>query len=397
MVDQRFVAGRPEDVGIDSERLEAVFARAQRDVDDGTLPSAQVAVARHGRLAGMRTFGAAVQGGERRPATDETLYCIFSCTKAVVAAAVWQLLEEGKLRLDERVAEIIPEFATNGKDAVTVEQVLLHTAGFPYAPYHPDGWRDHDKRLEAFSRWRLTWEPDSRWEYHATAAHWVLVEILERRTGVEFRQYIRDRVTGPLGLDDLYVGLPDEQRGRVAVVEWVGDRDKPPPGGWGEVTPEAIERFAEPSRWDVGLPGGGGIAGAGELALFYQALINGGANHDGTRILKPETIAFATEVRTDPSRHKDATGTPVLRGLSIVIAGDDGQSHMRGLGRTVSPRAFGHDGAGGQIAWGDPETGISLGYCTNGFLDWLSVGRRVTAVSSLAAVCAAEAEVPARR
>src|SRR5207245_10803038 len=82
------IASKPEDVGIDSERLEAVFARARRDLDDGVLPSAQVAVARNGKLAGMRTFGSAVQGGEGRPATDETLYSIFSSTKAVVGVAV---------------------------------------------------------------------------------------------------------------------------------------------------------------------------------------------------------------------------------------------------------------------------------------------------------------------
>lgn len=112
---------RPEDAGIDSEKLEAVFARAKRDVDDGTLPGAQVAVARNGRLAGFRTFGTARIGGVDRPATNGTLYTIFSSTKAVVAAAVWTLFEDGLLRLDERIAEIVPEFGTNGKDVVTVE------------------------------------------------------------------------------------------------------------------------------------------------------------------------------------------------------------------------------------------------------------------------------------
>ncbi|HLC28191.1 MAG TPA: serine hydrolase, partial [Dehalococcoidia bacterium] len=80
-------------MGIDSENLEAVFARAKRDVDEGVLPSAQVAIARMGKLAGLRTFGSAVQGGVEKPATDETLYSIFSSTKAIVAVAVWLLFE----------------------------------------------------------------------------------------------------------------------------------------------------------------------------------------------------------------------------------------------------------------------------------------------------------------
>ena len=78
------------------------------------------------------------------------------------------------------------------------------------------------------------------------------------------------------------------------------------------------------------------------------------------------------------------------RALSVVVAGDDENAHLRGFGRVASARAFGHAGAGGQIGWGDPETGISVGYCTNGFVDWLTLGRRITAISSLAASCALE-------
>jgi len=122
--------------------------------------------------------------------------------------------------------------------------------------------------------------------------------------------------------------------------------------------------------------------------MFYQPLINGGQTVDGRQVLKPETIAFGTTVRTE-GRHVDPVWKiPANRGLSIVVAGDDGNAFMRGFGRTCSPVAFGHGGAGGQIAWGDPETGISVGYCTNGFTDWLTVGRRVTAISSLAGSCA---------
>ena len=210
MIDSKLMASKPEDAGVDSEALEAVFARARREVDEGLIPSCQVAVARNGKIAGMRTFGTAVQGGSERPATDETLYCIFSCTKVVVAAAVWTLFEDGLLQLDERVADIIPEFATNGKENVTVEQTMLHTGGFPLAPYRQDDWGDRGKMLDAFSRWHLSFEPDSKFEYHATSAHWVLSEIIFRRTGMDYKQYLVERITGPAELE-LTVGLPDAQ------------------------------------------------------------------------------------------------------------------------------------------------------------------------------------------
>ncbi len=391
MLDERFLAPTPEDVGIDSGRLEDVFVRAKRDIDDGTLPSGQVAVARKGRLAGLRTYGSTIQGGVERPATDQTLYTIFSCTKAVVGVAVWLLFEDGLLRLDERVAEIIPEFASHGKDIVTIEQVLTHTSGFPRAPMPPEIWHDRSKRVEAFGRWRLMWEPGSRFEYHATSAHWVLAEIIERCTGQDFRDFVRKRVARPMGLGELFVGLPEEYQKRVAEVCYIGEIVEPP-GGWGEVTPEAILRFNSPSARPAGVPGAGGIASAAELAMFYQPLINGGETFDGTRVIKPETIAFATTVRTT-ERHRELTfGYPVNRALSVVVAGDDDKAYYRGFGRVVSPRAFGHGGAGGQIGWGDPVTGISLGYCTNGFVDWKTSGRRITALSSLAAKCAVEYE-----
>jgi CubicO group peptidase (beta-lactamase class C family) len=124
------------------------------------------------------------------------------------------------------------------------------------------------------------------------------------------------------------------------------------------------------------------------LALFYQPLVNGGETVDGKRILMRETIEFGTKVRTAEDLVDPIWNIPPNRGLSIVVAGDDGQAFMRGFGRTCSPRAFGHGGAGGQIAWGDPETGISLGYVTNGFVDWMTMGRRVTAIGSLAGNCA---------
>ncbi|MEX2245433.1 MAG: serine hydrolase domain-containing protein [Dehalococcoidia bacterium] len=393
MISTTYIASKPEELGIEPERLQAVFDRAKRDVDDGTLPSAQVAVARRGKLAGMATFGSAVQGGVEKPATDETMYCFFSCTKAVVASAVWLLFEAGQLRLDERVAEIIPEFGTNGKDAITVEQLMLHAGGFPYAPYAPDKWGDRDALLRAFSEWRLNWPVDSRYEYHATSMHWVLSEIIQRRGGADYKAFIRERVTGPMGLDELFVGCPPEQQQRVADVVYVKEPVEPP-GGWGEVTPEAILRLNQPGARAAGVPGGGAVASAATMALFYQPLINGGVTADGRRVMKAETIDFATTVRSKP-HHVDRTlqlinpewKVNTNRGLSVVVAGGDGNAHLRGFGRTVSPRAFGHGGAGGQIAWGDPETGISVGYCTNGFVDFVSMGRRVTAIGSLAANC----------
>ena len=94
----------------------------------------------------------------------------------------------------------MPEFGTNGKDVVTIEQVMLHTSGFPSAPMLVTAGDTSEGRCAAFARWRLNWEPGTRFEYHPTSAHWVLVELLERVTGQDFRDVVQARVTDPAGL-----------------------------------------------------------------------------------------------------------------------------------------------------------------------------------------------------
>ena len=377
MVDQQFISA-PSAIGIDERKLQALYDYVEGEVRAG-LPSAQVAVGRHGRLAGVRTFGNVTKGGVRGPATDDTLYCIFSSVKGVVAAGLWALIEDGLLRLDEKVSSIIPEFAGFDKDEITVEQVMLHIAGFPTAPMHPRLWEDRAARLERMKGWRLNWEPGSRFEYHATSAHWVLVEVITRKTGLDFRDYMRQRIALPMGLTDLFVGLPDEMHGRAADIEYLIPIDPNQPAA--EQNPDTILHFNLPSQRRSGCPGAAGFAGAGELALFYQRLVSP-QDSGAYAPLRPETIAMATTVRT-LDHHRDGSGLPVNRALSVVVAGD--HPSERGFGALASPRAFGHAGAGGQVAWGDPATGLSVGFVTNGFVD--HTDERSEAISTLAAQC----------
>jgi CubicO group peptidase (beta-lactamase class C family) len=394
---QHFFAQHPSEVGLDPGKVQALFDRAQREVNEGLLPSCQIAIARTGKIGAMRTFGRAVQGGVEKPATDQTLYVVFSGTKAIMASAAWLLIGEGKLDPSKRAAEYVPEFGTNGKDVVTVEQLLIHTAGFPDAPYAQEHWLDRSKRIAAFGKWRLQWPAGSKYTYHPTSGFWVIAEIIERLSGMDFREFVRVRIAQPLGLPELRVGIPRDECGRVADLVYAGDHvtteewarlglPVPPET---EVTETAILGFNSPVVREAGVPGGGGIATAADMALFYQALLAGGKAHDGTRIWKEETLRDAMRVRTE-GYVDPVFGLPPNRGLGIIIAGGDGNANLRGFGRTNSPSTFGHGGAGGQLAWGDPATGISIGYCTNGFdRNELRQGRRGVAISSHAAACAA--------
>jgi len=378
--DHRPVAD-PAELGLDAEALEALFTRVQQDVDAGRLPSCQLALARAGRIAVWRAFG---------DAPVESRYVMFSATKAVVAGAVWILIGEGLLDITLPVAAVIPEFAPNGKDAITVEQVMLHTSGFPRAPFNALDWDDRERRLARFSKWRCNWEPGTRYEYHPTSAHWVLAEIIERCTGGDFRVFIRERILDPLGLVGLQIGVPVDEQGDINDLVLTGENATPDEleAAIGvrslpltEVTPDALMSFNRAEVRAVGVPGGGGVTTAADLALYYQALLS-----DPAGIWKPEVLADVTgNVR---NRLPDYLGVPANRSLGLVIAGDDGKASVRGLGHTVSPRAFGHNGAGGQIAWADPETGLSFCYLTNG-LDQhvIREARRTTGIASRAANC----------
>ena len=381
MIAAEFVATDPTAIGIDPDRLAALNDYVRGHVENG-LPSAQVAIGRHGKLAGVAVYGSAVQGGEERPATERTVYCIYSATKGVAGVGAWSLIEDGLLDLDERVADIVPAFKSHGKDIVTVRQVLTHTAGFPYAPMHPKLWEDRALRNERMEYWRLTWEPDSRFEYHATAAHWTLAEIISQRTGLDFRDYLRQRLLDPMALPDLFVGLPDAEHHRAADVVYVVPPETPE-GGWKETNPDTVLHFNLPSQRRAGAPGAGGFAGAGELALFYQRLVSVEQSGDQAP-LSQATIDLATTVYTK-DHHLNDDGLPVNRGLAVVVAGD--RPVERGFAPTASPRAFGHAGAGGQLAWGDPETGLSVGFVTNGFVPQEEQTARTREINRLAGEC----------
>ncbi len=368
--------------GLNRERLEILRVRARHEIEEGLLPSAQFAVARNGRVVWAETFG---------NADNQTLYPIFSCTKAIMSAAAWLVIQDGQLDVDERVGDIIPQFDTNGKEEVRVVDLFLHTAGFPMAPFRPLDWDDVALRNGRFAQWRLNWPTRSKFEYHPSSSMWVIAEIVERKTGKDFREFIRERVVDPLGLDGLFVGLPDDQNHRVAELTHVGDpmtsedyaRLGLPEPPVTEVTEDAILSFNRPQIRAVGVPGGGGMSTASALALFYQGLLHGG-KVGASRLWSPETLSFGLRVISD-GYFDPFSGVRVNRALGLVVAGDE-RRNFRGFGHTNSPAAFGHAGAGGQVAWGDPESGLSFVYLTNGHdRNPMRLGRRGVSLSTKAA------------
>lgn len=377
MPDLHPTADRP----IDPAKVDRLLARVRQEVDEGLSPAVQVAVARRGELVVDATFGA----------PDDSRFLAFSATKALVAGAVWRMIDAGHVALDAPAASYLPEFATNGKDVVTVEHLLTHTGGFPRAPLGPDRWSTVEGRREAYARWRLTLDPGTTFVYHPVAGHWVLADIVASVTGLDHADAIEELVTGPLGLPRVLGIAHDAQHG---IVDSVGIGAPPTPEEMEEafgfkvdiaalVPPDvalgALLTLNDPDARAVGVPGGGGIFRAADLALLYQGLL-----HDPAGLWSPEILAEGT--RRVRMTLPDIWGIPASRTLGLVVAGDDGFAHRRGFGRTASARAFGHNGAGGQLAFADPDTGLSVAYLTAGMDQHLiRQNRRDTAIASAAA------------
>ncbi|HVN29246.1 MAG TPA: serine hydrolase domain-containing protein, partial [Candidatus Binataceae bacterium] len=128
---ENFFADSPREVGLNPDKVQALFDRAERDVKEGVLPACQVAIARKGKIAAMKAFGSAIQGGVEKPATEETVFVAMSATKAITSSALWLLIQEGKIQTSDLIVKYVPEYGTNGKETTTIEHLLIHTAGIP--------------------------------------------------------------------------------------------------------------------------------------------------------------------------------------------------------------------------------------------------------------------------
>jgi CubicO group peptidase (beta-lactamase class C family) len=346
-------SAEPASLGLDQASLGRLESAIEAHIGEGRYPGAQIAVARHGKLALFKTFGAARIDPKRASARDDTLWLLYSNTKVITAAAIWKLAERGQIRFTDRVAEHLPGFEKNGKGGVTIIQLLTHQGGFPEAEVRFNAWTDHKALREQVCNFSLEWTPGSQVRYHPLAAHWVAGALIEAVTGVDFRAFIRREIIEPLGLvDELFVGLPKEAQDRAA------DMHEPGADGKGLLP----SRDANSAEWrEAGVPGGGGYATARAMAAFYQMMVQGGTLN-GVRLFSKRTIDYVTRNFTG-DRVDHYMGMPMHRGIGPHSRGFT--ETIRGLGSLGSPRTFGHGGVGSSYCWGDPDSGVSFAYLSN--------------------------------
>jgi len=338
---------------------------------------AAVSVFHHGRKV-VDLWGGMADRRDQRPYDEDTLQLVFSTTKGVTAIAANLLAQRGLLDLDEKVAHYWPEFAQAGKADIPVRWLLSHRAGLPWVDVDMtmEQALDWDQVIEALENQAPVWEPGTQHGYHATTFGWLVGEVVRRVSGKSIGTFVRDELSGPLGLD-LWIGLPKELHARVAPLEAIEIPTDPsmaamvdqfigpesplgkslfaPGGAW---TEQKFESFNLPEVWQAEIPAANCITDARSLAKLYAACVTEveGASGDPIRLFDDATVERVIERQTEGVDH-------VLMGLDLHYGlGFNLPNEMLKMG---GHRSFGHYGAGGSVGFADPDQALGFGYVMN--------------------------------
>ena len=313
----------------------------------------------------------------------DTLFTVFSTTKGIVATVLHLLAERGLIDYDAPIARYWPEFGAHGKGAITVRHAASHTAGVPHLPEGAEAadMCDWTGITAGMADLAPLWEPGTRTGYHALSYGWLLGEVARRVDGRPVAQIVRDDVCAPLGIDDLFLGIPDEAESRIAPMEvdpHAGAVQPLPPDALIlRAIPPSIQPLADlANRPDVrraSIPGGGGIMTARAVARHYAGLIGDVAGKP--RLLSPERVQIATTLQTEETDL--ALGIAARKALGYWLGGPLSAMSER---RT----AFGHTGAGGSIGFADPEYRFSFGLAKNRMVTSLPGEGTVNRVAAVA-------------
>jgi CubicO group peptidase (beta-lactamase class C family) len=330
--------------GFDPGKLATIRPALQAFVDRGELAGMVTLASRGGEIVHSEAIGWS-DIESRTPMRTDTLFRIASMTKPVTSAAALMLVEEGRIALSDPVARWVPELAdpmvlrdaagplhavTPAHRAITIEDLLTHRSGIAYAPFSEGPLKQAyetalgdpgmnrltaDEWLAALGRLPLAFQPGERFHYGHSSD--VLGFLIGRVEGRPFREVLRERIFGPLGMADTDFWLPQEKRDRLASLYAFDETS----GSLAKVEPEMYD--APPAY----TPGGGGlISSAPDYHRFARMLLDGGAL-DGVRLLRPETVRLMQTNRlTEAQRRVPFAGMDLWSksgfGIGLAIAED---------------------------------------------------------------------------
>jgi CubicO group peptidase (beta-lactamase class C family) len=332
-----------------------------------------LAVLIHGRPV-LDIWGGVADVRTERPWDQDTATVMFSSTKGLVAIMAARLVQEGRLDYNARVTDYWPEYGVAGKEDTLVRHLLSHQAGLP-AP-RPELTDDDlirwDTVVSSLAGQTPLWTPGTDHAYHGLTYGWLVGEVIRRITGQSVGQYLRTLITGPLDAD-AWIGIPDPEQSRVAFLTEeppIAERPLPLTGEVGGMNDPKV-RAAE-------VPASNGIATARALATIWSAAFQEVSGVP--RLLTDEVIAEATAVQSDGAAWGDGNAAYLRWGMGFMLDSPPGRPFL-------GASSFGHDGAGGQVAFADPASGVGFAYLTN-FMSKNQFDRGTSIVDALKSVLA---------
>jgi CubicO group peptidase (beta-lactamase class C family) len=331
-----------------------IAQRMKAFVDDGTISGAVTLVATHDRVLSLDVVGQA-DVANRKPMRADSLFWIASMTKPVAAVAVLMLQDEGKLNVEDPVEKYLPEFKnqwlTKEKSSntvtlvrpvrpITIRDLLTHTSGLGDVP-SPRPNATLAELVLAYAQQPLRFPPGSKWEYCNSGIN-TLGRIVEVVSGQKIEKFLQRRIFNPLGMKDTTFWPTPGQAKRLAKTY--------KPGKDGRTLEETDIYFIKGGLSDrkrTPLPAGGLFSTAGDLARFYQMMLNGGESR-GKRILSKEAVALMTRTQSDEIKTGFTDGMSWGFGFQVV-------KEPQGVTAMLSPGTFGHGGAYATQSWADPK------------------------------------------
>jgi CubicO group peptidase (beta-lactamase class C family) len=349
---------------LDPDRLSHVTATIEADIAADRYFGAVVAVARHGEIGLLEAIG---HGDAERtiPLAQDSVFSLFSLTKAFTNMLVFRAIELGQFALTTRVSEIIPEFRGGVRETVNFFHLLTHSSGLPpvWIP-KPGMYIDRlDEIIAAICENIRSLEPPGERVHYSPLVHHALMGEAARRTdpdGRSYRELLQDEVLTPLGMTDTAIGLRKDLADRHIFPDF---RGKPPQEhlGRSNLGPQGAfrEEHAE-------MPWVGGVSTVPDLLRFAEMLRAGGML-DGHRIVSPALLQLATRnwtgdkpnelYKTIAINHGWAP-YPAYIGLGFGLRGDKVCPNL--FGTLTSPGTFGHYGSGSTLFWVDPVHDVSF-------------------------------------
>ncbi len=360
--------------GLDDRDVARIWSAAKKLFRSGVHPAVSLCVRREGEVVLDRSIGWARGVGPDAPGdaepvlnTPDTPHVIFSASKALTASVAHLLDQQGKIHIDDRVAEYIPEYARHGKEGVTIAHVLSHRGGVPNLPgeaFKLENIDDRDAIVEMLVDAKPQSRPGTALAYHAISGGYIIGEIVHRVTGKSIREVLAEEILDPLGFRWTNYGVDATDVEAVATSHYTGAPVLPPLSNLlkralGVSVGDAARLANEPEFLTGIIPSGNTVTTATELSRFFELLRRGG-ELDGVRIFEPRTLR---RMLTEQSYMEiDFTlGFPTRFSLGMMLG-----AQLLSLYGPDTEHAFGHLGFTNIIGWADPERALSATVITSG-------------------------------